>query len=610
MLTCVLLFGILCTSISAAADNLDEPAESTGENTPETTPENSPETDLPEVKETSLTESNIEKLAEWISAAKADDKSDTRTPRDKFTAAYLAGNLAEAKSIIKEINEAQKDTLRLSIDYDAINNADLAALIKEMKTKVDTEKGNGILDTIMQAVGSILSWMTVIGGGNYIVALVIFSLIVEIAMLPISIKQQKNSIRQAELRPKEIAIRRKYAGREDQATKQKIATEINEMYQKEGFNPASGCLPLLVQFPIIIILYNVVVNPLVYVMGFTKGVSEALVTFVNTSEAAGGFGRTINSGRGTIEIASLIGENGFIEKLSKFQYFTNSAEIADAISGSTAPNFNLFGLNLAKVPSLTEMSWLLIFPVLTFIVYFGSMKITRKMTYQPTTATDQATGCSNSIMDIVMPLFSVFISFSVPAALGLYWIVKSILGTISRISLTKLMPVPQFTEEDYKAAFQELKRGTKETRPSSGNRPGPSGKPVRSLHRIDDEDFEDTRERALAQKAKLEALEAEENASKAEKEAAAGVKNEDDRPMMTMRDIIKNLKAEKKDDKNQEAADKNDSETGNSENAGNAAGESDPQNTESAENGASDKAATDDRTAGTKGKTDKRGKKK
>lgn len=549
ILGCVLMFGILCTGISANAGE-QEPAESTAEGDagePEATADpGEPSYPAPNTDE-------IERLAVWIAAAAGDAKAeDPRTPRDKFTAAYLVGDLDGAKSVIKKVNEAQKEKDRLSIDYDAIGPDYVAALVKEMKTRVEIDAGDGILDKIMRAAGSVLSWITVIGGGNYIVGLVIFSLIIEIAMLPMGIKQQKNSIRQASLRPKEIAIRRKYAGREDQATKTKITTEINEMYQREGFNPASGCLPMLLQFPIIIILYNVVVNPLVYVMGFTKSVSEALVTFVNTSEAAGGFGRLINSTRGTIEISSLIKEEGFIGKLSNFQYFSNSAEIANAIGGSEPPNFGLFGLNLAKVPSLTEMSLLLIFPVLTFIVYYASMKITRKMTYQPVAA-DQAAGCSNNIMEIVMPAFSVFISFSVPAALGLYWILKSIFGTISRITISKLMPVPQFTEEDYKAAEKELKRGAKDGRhQSSGYRAGASGKPVRSLHRIDDEDFEDTRERAIERKARLEEAQSAEIEEKSDKAAAAGVKNEDDRPMMTLREMLKGKK--NKDGKKEDAA--------------------------------------------------------
>ena len=102
---------------------------------------------------------------------------------------------------------------------------------------------------------------------NYLVAILLFALIIKIVMFPLGIKQQKNSQKQARLRPKELAIRKKYAGRNDKATQQKAQQEIMELYQKENYSMFGGCLPLLIQFPIIIALYNVIRNPLQYMLG-------------------------------------------------------------------------------------------------------------------------------------------------------------------------------------------------------------------------------------------------------------------------------------------------------------------------------------------------------
>ena len=100
------------------------------------------------------------------------------------------------------------------------------------------------------------------------------------------------------------------------------------------------------------------------------------------------------------------------------------------------------------------------------------------------------------------------------------------------------MPLPVFTEEDYKAAEREIIKG----KSSRGNRPGPSGRPVRSLHHIDDEDFEDTRAKALERKARLEAYEREFAEQEAAKRRPSGMKNEDDRPMLSLSDIFKRKK--------------------------------------------------------------------
>ena len=105
-------------------------------------------------------------------------------------------------------------------------------------------------------MGYVIRFCNFLGGNQYILALLIFAVFVEAILLPFGIKQQKNSIKQARLRPKEMAIRKKYAGRDDAPTKQKMTQEIQELYQKEGYNMMGGCLPLLIQFPIIIALYN------------------------------------------------------------------------------------------------------------------------------------------------------------------------------------------------------------------------------------------------------------------------------------------------------------------------------------------------------------------
>ena len=201
------------------------------------------------------------------------------------------------------------------------------------------------------------------------------------------------------------------------------------------------------------------------------------------------------------------------------------------------PNLKAFGgaLDLSLLPSncmnveaiKNPATWLVLaIPVLTFVAYFFSMKITRKFTYQAVDPAQQAQmGCSNKMMDIVMPLFSVFISFGVPAALGVYWIFKSILGVISRIVLHYSMPLPKFTEEDYRAAEREVGgRIDKSTRVEK------SGRVVRSLHHIDDEDFEDTREAALKHKDALAAQEAadkENNAQKSKLVSKATIKKDD-----------------------------------------------------------------------------------
>ena len=395
--------------------------------------------------------------------------------------------------------------------------------------------------TIYSAIGAFLGWLDKLTG-NYVIALFLFAIIVEVLLLPLGIKQQKNSIRQAKLRPKEMAIRKKYAGRNDQATQQKVTMEIQELYQRENFNPMGGCLPLLIQFPIIIILYNVVVNPMKHLLGMSNEMIQTVQSFLTTAVAEGGLGLELTGkSNGTIELLSKIKDLG-LEAFGSLQSFTHTIN-GTTYLGSDAytaletafekglPDFNFIGLNLGAIPSITEPSLLWLVPILTFVVYFASMKITRRFTYQPTTGDDKQMACSNTMMDVTMPLMSVYFTFIMPAAIGVYWIFKSILTTIKQIILHKAMPVPQFTEEDYKAAEREMagkaaKKAAEEDGTSSTNAAMQGGiAPVRSLHHIDDEDFEDTREQAEIRKRLIEEAQQKAQEEKEKKNRVPGMKD-------------------------------------------------------------------------------------
>lgn len=378
------------------------------------------------------------------------------------------------------------------------------------------------MDFINKPLGWVLELCSKIVGGNYLFAILIFAVFVELVLLPFGISQQKKSIKQARLRPKEQAIRKKYSGRDDRPTQMKMTEEIQELYQKEGYNPMSGCLPLLIQFPLLIALYNVVINPLKYISGLSDDAVLQIQAIV------GG-----NSGRSTMGLLNKIHDMPF-EAFSHVEGFTK--EIYDNM-----PNLNVFGVfDLSLTPQQcmnaqslqTVAGWLVVLvPVLTFVAYFLSMKLNRKFMYQPMNDASQAQmGCSNKVMDIVMPLFSVFLAFTYPAALGLYWIFKCILGILKQFILSKAMPLPVFTEEDYKAAEREVN-----SRPEKNSKVTKSGRVVRSLHHIDDEDFADTADRARAFK---EAMNAQEEADRQKAEEARKnsrfggfkVKDESDKP--------------------------------------------------------------------------------
>ena len=378
-----------------------------------------------------------------------------------------------------------------------------------------------MFDFLISIPGAILRFCDALTG-NYVFALFLFAVIVEIVMLPFSIKQQKNSIKQASLRPKEMAIRNKYKGRNDQATQQKVQNEIMEMYQRENYNPMQGCLPLLIQFPIIIALYNVVVNPLRYICDLSKEAIASLSTLIAGNIETWGLGTAnlLRQGNNySIEHVNILRQ--YYEKYGNFDAFGAIEGFAEKItSPADLPNMSFFGgaLDLAQTPSFDHFNWLLVIPVLTFLFSFASSKITRKLTYQPTTAeNDKAAGCSNAMMDFMMPLMSVYIAFIVPGAIGVYWMFKNIVTVIKQVIVAKLMPIPVVTEEEMRAAEAEV---------NLSNRQRKKQEKARSLHHIDDEEYADVVNRM---EDRYEDKPAEQTESKAEGLIAPAPLKDDDR---------------------------------------------------------------------------------
>ncbi len=425
--------------------------------------------------------------------------------------------------------------------------ADVQALVDCFQIEVKTEEKLGVFDQIFQWIGLGFAWLIRVPGfGSFILGTVYFAIILEILMLPLGIHQQKNSRKQAKLRPKEMAIRNKYKGRNDQATQQKVTQEIQELYAKEGYSPMSGCLPLLLTLPFLMALYYVVIDPMTYIFGAPTDLTSAFLTFADAPVAAGGLGMTLGSNRGTIEVLSLIRESGIsLAGLADFGYFANSPECLEALGGMVEgiPSFSLFGINLGLTPGFgsTDQLILLFMPVLTFIIYWASGKLTRKFSFQPMQAAaegqkDPAQGCSNTMMNVMMPAMSAWFTFMVPAAVGLYWIFKSVVSTAKQIILYKVMPMPTFTEEDYKAAERELMGKEVKTKPAKRDPNAPRNPNVRSLHHIDDEDYESPAEREARLAARKRDYVEPEDETPAEPKAAEGAYGdgatlkEDDRP--------------------------------------------------------------------------------
>ena len=415
---------------------------------------------------------------------------------------------------------------------------------KQEKVEVNLEESTNVLDKLLSWIGIALRFTAkIMPFNNYILTLCVFAIVMEIVFLPFGIKQHKNSLKQAKLKPKEMAIRRKYAGRNDQATMQKLNQEIQELYQQENYNPLSGCLPLLIQFPVLIVLYWVVVNPMKYVLGC----SDEFIRVMHAIVRAENPGIKLAS-NGSIQLLNKVidmAENGQLGVDVLGKYVTNPVAVAEKIDFivKNPLKFNIGSLNLGNIPQFKFWTFgsdvhqwlLLLIPVLTFVVYFFSMRLNRKFSFQPTQSADEKQqACSNTMMDVTMPLMSVYIAFIVPAAIGVYWMFKSMLGVLKQFILSKVMPFPKFTEEDFKAAEKEMAGKQPKKIQKSEN----AGK-VRSLHHIDDEDYDDQGNYKPVKEEKTEAEKSESANSSAMSDGVSLKDESDSDKKFSFRDLFK-----------------------------------------------------------------------
>ena len=357
--------------------------------------------------------------------------------------------------------------------------------------------------------------------GTYALSLLFYALIFKIVFIPFSLKQQKNQIAMAKLTPKIELIKAKYRGRTDRVTMQKQQMEIMELQQKEGYSAFSGCLPLLIQLPLIMLLYVVIQNPLSYIAKYDTDTVDTQAQILFTEQHDVYFSDDDYEGVKFEELDEQDKKHAIIAKAYNivnppaegeseidFEYINSKslqislvgkikeyvakgdAELAQitalGIDVDSIPNFNLFGVNLAEEPTIKPLTILVLIPILAAVSSWFSMWIMRKFNGNPNVQMQDAQArASMRIMDLVMPLMTLFIAFSFSGMLGVYWIYQSALGILQTYILSRVMPLPRFTEEEIKEMRKAEKAAEKAQKAQLKEAPK-----YRSLHYIDDDDYD------------------------------------------------------------------------------------------------------------------------
>ena len=324
-------------------------------------------------------------------------------------------------------------------------------------------KSGGFLGPIATVLGYIMSGifavLIAINIPNIGLAIILFTIVIYMLMLPLTYRQQKFSRMTPLMNPELNAIRDKYKGKQDQASMQRMNEETQMVYAKYGVNPAGSCVQLAITMLILFPLYRVIMNIPAYVAQ-VKEVFTSLATQLLTTAGAEGYLKEIASSIQATTINKSFTENTIIDTLYKFRpgnwvaLAEKFPELSDVISKTekTIGGMNNFlGLNIANTPlniikehaSVGLVIAAVLVPVLAALSQWISVKLMTGS--QQPEGSDKMAGTMKT-MNNVMPLMSAFFCLSLPVGMGIYWIMSAVVRTIQQYFINKHLDKQDMTE--------------------------------------------------------------------------------------------------------------------------------------------------------------------
>ncbi len=284
-----------------------------------------------------------------------------------------------------------------------------------------------------------MSWITAIFAwplkefynltNNYGIAIMLFAVLVNLVLLPFMAKSKKSMMRTTRLQPRLKELEKKYNG-----NPQQYQQAVSKLYREEKINPMSGCLWSLLSFPILIALYSVIRQPLSKMMHLSAEAVTSLTEWVTNNA---GFVASAKPAYTEIEVMNSIHQN----------WDAVTAALGDFSGKLMDLDYSFLGLNLGQQPSFkfwafdwsNKAVWLpalglFLIPIISAFLSWLSMKISTMTTPQ----VDKQQAQTNKSMMLVMPLVSLWFCFTMPAALGVYWILNSVCGIVRDVALTKI----------------------------------------------------------------------------------------------------------------------------------------------------------------------------
>lgn len=333
-----------------------------------------------------------------------------------------------------------------------------------MTTMILTQYSGSILGPIARVLGWIMNWIylflaNVFGIENIGLTIIVLTILIYMCMLPLTIKQQKFSKLQQRMQPEIKEIQEKYKNRKDQESQMAMNEETQALYAKYGISPTGTCLPLLLQMPVFFALYRVIYNVPAYVSG-VKAAFDGIVDGIYNTPGFQGimeeFVKTMNLGQINADFnSSDIGavKNFIVDAIYKMstsgwdtlrEVFPGLQDVINSTEVQLNHMNTFLGLNISDSPfaiiksSFSAHSYLLVFLALMIpLASYASQMLNIRLMPQADTDPDSAMARQMKTMNYTMPLFSLFLCFTVPVGLGIYWIFSSLTRCVQQYFVNK-----------------------------------------------------------------------------------------------------------------------------------------------------------------------------
>ena len=341
----------------------------------------------------------------------------------------------------------------------------------------------GILKPIAWVLGNILNaiynFVELFGIENIALCIVLFTFVVKMLMLPLTIKQQKFTKLQSKMSPELTKIQQKYKGKKDEESLRRQQSETQAVYAKYGASPMGGCLPLLISLPIMFALYRVIYAIPAYVTDVgglygsiadklqgISGYKNTLIDFITQNSLVLSQQSGCSSTVIDLSIYQDVPREYLIDLFSKFNPANwdaisingSSMSVSEVVDKIVSVN-GLFGLSILDRPEIKSIS--VVIPVLAVISQFIQGKLQSAVNANKKTNTDDPAQQTTKMMTTIMPIMSGAFCLMLPIGVGIYWIASAIFTIIQTLFINKYLDKVNVDEMLEKSKEKNIKRQEK-----------------------------------------------------------------------------------------------------------------------------------------------------